>query len=153
MSVDCELRPIVQLLVDDLSRRFRHQPERISGKVNQRLAIFAEREVKFFPELTQRILRIELKRELFVSGKCHRHKSATNVQRSTPNVQRRIQKNVRSHAMSPESRQTTRDLPFSLWITLFYLCTFACCVRSFTVFAVQDDSVYGGGCINSMVVP
>src|ERR1017187_4574553 len=100
MSVDCELRPVVQLLIDDFSRRSRHQSERISGEVNERRSIFAERQVKFFAKLTQRILGIELKRELFVSGKCHRHKSATNVQRSTPNVQRRIQKNVRSHAMS-----------------------------------------------------
>src|ERR1017187_914993 len=125
MSVDCELRPIVHLLVDDLSRSFRPHPERISGKVNQRLAIFAEREVKFFPELTQRILRIELKRELFVSGKCHRHKSATNVQRSTPNVQRRIQKNVRSHAMSSRVASDDEGPPVLVvdhTVLLVYLC-------------------------------
>ena len=66
MRIDRQLRPIVQLLFDNLSRRFRHQAERIAREINQRLAIFAERQVKFVAELTQRILGIELKREIFV---------------------------------------------------------------------------------------
>src|ERR1700730_14205751 len=48
--------------------------------------------MKLFPEGPQRSLSVELLREIFVGGELHGHKSAANVQRSTPNVQRRIQK-------------------------------------------------------------
>ena len=66
MRIHRELCPILQLLLDDLSRRFWHQPERIAGQVYERFAVFAEREMKSFPEMTQRILSIELTREFFV---------------------------------------------------------------------------------------
>src|SRR5712691_4507624 len=94
MRVDRELRPLVQLLFDNFSRRFRHQAERISSQVNERLAILADRQVKFFAEMIQRILGIELFCEFFVSGEGQGHKSAANVQRSTLNVQRSIQKSA-----------------------------------------------------------
>jgi len=51
--------------------------------------------VKFFAEPSQRILGIELKREALVRWEGCRHKSAANVQRPTPNVQRRIEKDKR----------------------------------------------------------
>ena len=67
-----------------------HQPERIAGQVYERFAVFAEREMKSFPEMTQRILSIELTREVFVSGESHRHKNQQqtfNVQRPTSNAE------------------------------------------------------------------
>ena len=51
--------------------------------------------MKFCPEITQRILGIELMREIFIGGEIN-HTTAGKVQRSepdwqTPNVQRSIQ--------------------------------------------------------------
>jgi hypothetical protein len=50
--------------------------------------------MKFFSEMAQRILGIEFLCEIFVGRKGNGHKSVANVQRSTPNVQRRIQKSA-----------------------------------------------------------
>src|SRR5260370_25856046 len=103
MRVHCELGPIIQLLLDDFSRRLRHQTQRVTGEINQRLAVFAEWKMKFFAEMAQRILGIEFLCEIFVSGKGNGHKSAANVQRSTPNVQRRIQKSAAiCHALNAQ---------------------------------------------------
>ena len=66
MRIHREICPIVQLLLDDFSRGLRHQAERIAGQVDEWLAVFAERHVKFFAEPSQRILGVELKREAFV---------------------------------------------------------------------------------------
>ena len=71
MSIDSKLCPIVQFLFDDCARSFRHQSERITTEINHRLAVFAQREIKFFAEATQRILGIELFCEIFVTGKIH----------------------------------------------------------------------------------
>src|SRR5947208_12698315 len=83
MSVDSELCPIVHFLFDDCTSTFRHQAERIAGEINRRPAVLPEWQMKFFAKLPEWILGIELEREIFVSGKSHRHKSAANVQRST----------------------------------------------------------------------
>ncbi len=66
MRVHGELRPVVQLLFDDLPGRLRHQAERISGEINERLAVFAKRQMEFLAELPERILGIELQRKFFV---------------------------------------------------------------------------------------
>src|ERR1700704_4226796 len=71
MSVNTELRPIVQFLLDDLPRCFRHQAERIAGEINKRLSILARRKMKFVAKLAQRILGVELLREFFLGRKLH----------------------------------------------------------------------------------
>ncbi len=60
MRVHAKRCPVVQFLIDDLPRRFRHQTERIARKIDYRFAVFPEREMKFFSEMPQRILVIEL---------------------------------------------------------------------------------------------
>ncbi len=60
--------PIVQLLLNDLPRRLRHEPERIADEVNQRLTVRTERNVKTIAELSERILAIKLQSKLFFSG-------------------------------------------------------------------------------------
>ena len=71
VSIDPKLCPIVQFLFEDCARSFRHQPERIAGEIDEWLAVFAQRQMKFFPKRAERILRIELQREIFVSTKIH----------------------------------------------------------------------------------
>ena len=51
---------------DDFSRGLGHQAKRIAGQLDEWLAVFAERHVKFFAEPSQRILGVELKREALV---------------------------------------------------------------------------------------
>ena len=43
MRIDAESCPIVEFLLDDLPRGFRHRTKRIPGEIDQRLAVFAER--------------------------------------------------------------------------------------------------------------
>ncbi len=69
MRIDREVRPIIQLLLDDPSRRLRHKTKRISREVDQRSAIFAGRQMKLVAELTRRIFVIELARIFFVGRK------------------------------------------------------------------------------------
>ena len=73
MRVNAKLCPVVQFFLDDLPRAFRHQTERVAREINHRLAVIPERQRKFFTEAAQRILRIELSRETFVSGELHRY--------------------------------------------------------------------------------
>ena len=61
----------------------------------------------------------------------------SSVQRSTLNVQLPIQNNTSSRVAL-----ATRDLAFALWVTLISVVRCADVVRSFTVFAAQDDSAY-----------
>ena len=86
MSIDTKLFPVVQLLVDNLPRRFGHQPKRIASEINYWLAIIAERQMKFFAQMAKRILGIELLCELFVGRKSHCSKISSK--RSTFNAQR-----------------------------------------------------------------
>src|SRR5882724_54255 len=71
MSVHAEACPIIEFLLDDLSGGFRHQTQRITGEIDQRLAIFTERQMKFVAEFANRILPIEFLREIFVDGEVH----------------------------------------------------------------------------------
>ncbi len=106
MRIHRERCPIVQLLVDDLSRRFRHRPEGIPGEVDDRLAVLTEWEMKFFPEMTKWILGVELTREIFVRGESHRHKNQPqtfNIQRSTSNAEFRN----RQPSVGPGSQHST----------------------------------------------
>src|ERR1700730_2714986 len=79
MRIDRELRPIVQLLLDDLSRCFRHEAERIPGQVDEGLAIRAEWQMKLVSEMTKRILGVELTREIFVGGEAESHRATLHA--------------------------------------------------------------------------
>ncbi len=72
MRIHAEPGPVVQLLIDQPARRFRHEPERIADKINDRLAVRAGRDVKTLPKLTQRIFAIALQRVFLVGRKLHR---------------------------------------------------------------------------------
>ena len=73
VRVDCELRPVGQFLLDDFSRRFRHQTEGISREIDEGLAVLAEREMKFVAKVTQWIAGIELTREILFNGESQGH--------------------------------------------------------------------------------
>src|SRR4029453_975548 len=71
VRVYAELRPIFEFLIDKLARELRHESERIAREINQRLSVFAERQMEFLAIRSKRIFDVELLREIFVSGKLH----------------------------------------------------------------------------------
>jgi SAM-dependent methyltransferase len=73
MAIDPQPRPVIELLIDSLPRRFRHQPEGIADQINQRLAIRVVGNVETVAKMTERILAVELQGKRFVSGEVHGH--------------------------------------------------------------------------------
>src|SRR5882724_10092349 len=69
MRVDPKRCPVAQFLFNDLPRRFRHQAQRIAREIDDRLAVFAERQIKFVAEIAMWIVGIQSQR--FVGGELH----------------------------------------------------------------------------------
>jgi hypothetical protein len=73
MSIDSELCPVIEFLFDDCARTFRHQAERIAREINDRFAVFSEREMKSIAKTAERVLGIELTGEFFIGREGESH--------------------------------------------------------------------------------
>ena len=71
VRVDAERSPVIQFLFDDSSRLLRHQPERIAGEINKRIAVRPGRQMKFLAKGPERVVGIESHGEFFVSAESH----------------------------------------------------------------------------------
>src|SRR4051794_23433249 len=76
MRIDRKLRPILELLFHQLLRCFRHQAERISAEINERLVLAAERDIKLIAKAPERIFRVKPQRKIFVRGERHHYSTA-----------------------------------------------------------------------------
>ena len=75
VSDHAEARPVLELLFDELSRRERHEPERVTAQVHERLAALIARQREALAEAAQRVRGIPCPRSLARRVGAHEERS------------------------------------------------------------------------------